>query len=451
MKKILCLLAACSALLFVSCEKIIQDDQNNDLPAPPPPEEEKVFYEVISDENHELIGFVRQLLQENASGLSAFQLLIIPQFEKLAQNVRDSQGLDDEMIGFRKVAYEYESEDWWGNPVVLSAAAYWLGYYSGDTWVDIMPEEMCLMEHYTLTANSDCPSAGYPFELFTSGNTFLVMPDYLGFGSSSSYVHPYLIHDLCAANSIDAMPAAQELFAGLTEFEADDEWKLTVRGASQGGGNALAIHKYMDTHAAVADEWNFMGSYCAAGPYSPRLTVEKYIEAGVTDTPVLFPLTLVSMQYAYPELLGRFSADRIYSEKYLAVKDQIEDALESREKTVAQMNSLMLKLLREPDDLFGKELKLSDILSSEILDPQSEVYQALRECLDDNDLISGWIPVRPVRLYYSAEDKTVPYENSIAVSDAFGDSSVIIEEGFASDHTACCALWMFNVLNESNR
>lgn len=450
MKKFLFALLAFAILSFTACERV-EVDSGDDKVVPPVQKADTLFYEIISDENHGLLSFADQLLSGENSSLAAYKGLILPQVENLLNSVRKKNGLTDEEIGFRKVAFRYRSIGLDRDSVVLSAAAFWMGYYSSGRWHDLAPKDLCLLEHFTVTADSECPSVGYPFEMFSAGNNLTVMPDYLGYAESGDMVHPYMIHDLCAANSIDALPAAMKIFGHLSEKDLSKGWSLTVKGASQGGGNALAVHKKMDTDPALADKWNFKGSYCAAGPYSPSLTVEKYLEAGKTDSPVLFTLTLSSMHHAYPEIFGRFAEDRIYSAKYMAAKDQIDAAFRSREKNVSQMNSMLMKFLKDYSDssVGAGQVALSDILSEEILDRNSEVFKALYQCLQANDLTVGWAPVRPIRLYYSTADTTVPYENAIAVSEAFGDDDVTLEKGMGVNHTMCCALWMLNVLMES--
>jgi hypothetical protein len=115
------------------------------------------------------------------------------------------------------------------------------------------------------------------------------------------------------------------------------------------------------------------------------------------------------------------------------------------------MNSMLMKFLKDYSDtsVGTGQIALSDILSEEMLDRNSEVFMALYECLQANVLTVGWTPVRPIRLYYSTADTTVPYENAIAVSEAFGDDDVTLEKGMGVNHTMCCALWMLNVLKES--
>ncbi|MDO4755340.1 MAG: hypothetical protein Q4A54_03280, partial [Parabacteroides sp.] len=56
----------------------------------------------------------------------------------------------------------------------------------------------------------------------------------------------------------------------------------------------------------------------------------------------------------------------------------------------------------------------------------------------------------PIKLYYTKGDKIVPYENSIAVYEAFGSNKVTLEKSEQDvDHFTGCILWMLKVLQTS--
>jgi hypothetical protein len=241
------------------------------------------------------------------------------------------------------------------------------------------------------------------------------------------------------------------MFEELSASGLKSGWTTSVAGASQGGGNALAVHKMIDSDSSLSERWRFSHSYCAAGPYNPELTVEMYLEAGKTDHPVLFPLTLRGMKESFPEILGGFDEALFYSDSYLPHKEEIEQMIDSKEYTTAAINARMVNLLRDRDNssLTYKEVAVADILSDEMMDPSSVLNMALMECLRMNDLTAGWTPSHPARLYYSEADKVVPYENSIAVYDAFGAGKVKLEKGLSMDHGTACALWMLEVLSSA--
>jgi len=227
---------------------------------------------------------------------------------------------------------------------------------------------------------------------------------------------------------------------------------MTVLGASQGGGNALAVHRMMDEDPGLAEKWHFASSYCAAGPYDPALTVDMYLEYGKTDFPVLFPLTIKSMYDSYPEILGGFEEEDFYCANYLSMKSDIDDAIGKKELSVAKLNRMCIDYFRtdmHSSGLAYDEISVNDILSEEIMDRNSGIFKAFYRCLEMNDLTTGWTPSHPVKLYYSETDSVVPFENSMAVRDAFGDGHVTLVKGLSFEHEISCALWMLDVMTQA--
>lgn len=445
-------------LFVVSCsseDRLDVDIPEDEIPGTDIPVEEEVRFEVLSDTTYDYQDFVSGLIDRfaDASGLNPLlQTLLKGSFDKYLQSIRSSCGLEDQTLGFRKVAYAYDSIDQHGEPAELSAMALWLGYFEKDEWHDLSPDAVALVEHFTVTSNEECPSEGFPFEAFVNGNSLVIMPDYIGYGVSADMIHPYMNHQVCALNSVDALAAGFAAFDDLSMSDMPEDWEMTVMGASQGGGNALAVHRMMDEDPGLAEKWHFASSYCAAGAYDPALTVDMYLEYGKTDFPVLFPLTIKSMYDSYPEILGDFEEEDFYCANYLSMKSDIDDAIGKKELSVAKLNRMCIDYFRtdmHSSGLAYDEISVNDILSEEIMDRNSEIFKAFYRCLEMNDLTTGWTPSHPVKLYYSETDSVVPFENSMAVRDAFGDGHVTLVKGLSFEHEISCALWMLDVMTQA--
>ena len=438
-----------SLAFLVGCHS----DVFEDVPVVDDVPEVKPAFEILSDNKYCFEEFVQTLLNESSMIYSlpdVQKVLVAAVLNTYIYSLASDEGIMSNELYFRRVTYLYTSVDQYGSERELSAMALWLGTLSGDAWKDFSPDRVCLMEHFTITADAECPSIGYPLEAFINGNSLVIMPDYIGYGATADMVHPYMNHELCAANSIDALEAGFKLFGELSQAEMASGWTTVVAGASQGAGNALAIHKYMDTHSEVSDQWNFSHSYSVAGPYSPSLTVDLYLEEGTTENPVLLALTMKSIYDSYPEILGKFDENRLYSDKFLAHKEELDAALSSKKYSTSELNELYYSRLRTDDEtLSAGMLRLEDILSDELMDKESQICRALYECLGKNDLVKGWTPVHPIKLYCSDADSIVPAENSLAVLDAFGEDNVTLENVLFMDHILCCALWMLDIMNNN--
>ena len=353
--------------------------------------------------------------------------------------------------GFRYIDYTYESVDEQGKPITLSSRVCWgVTMLYGSYYDEFRPCDLVLCAHSTIADDLEAPTLGGSAEtLMLQGDRVLILPDYIGYGVTKDRVHPYINHDLCARNCIDALKAGYKVFADKCSKTLHPDWKFYVIGASQGGGNALAIHKWLDTHEDFAKLWRFEYSYCAAGPYSPGITFKKYFEQEVLDYPIVMPLTLKAMFAAYPDILGKWKEEDFYSETYLQHKADIDLMISSKEFASGDINSVIFKMFPHTGETGikpGEQIYMTDILNPEVCDMESEKCKALFQCFEKNDLTKGWTPIHPIHLYHGKSDTYVSYANSEAVMAAFPDKATLKEPTKEfSDHIKTCVLWMLSV------
>lgn len=353
--------------------------------------------------------------------------------------------------GFRYVDYTYESVDEQGNPVTLSSRVCWgvmMGV--GSYYFEFRPCDLVLCAHSTIADDLQAPTKDGSIEtLLLQGDRVLILPDYLGFGASKDRVHPYINHDLCARHCIDALKAGYKVFSDRCGFPLHPDWKFYLIGDSQGGANMLATQKWIDTHGDFAERWRFQYSYCAVGPYSPRITFEKYFEQKVLDYPVVLPLTLKAMFAAYPDILGKWKEDDFYSETYLQHKSDIDLMISSKEFSANTINSVIFQMFPHTGETGikpGEQIYMTDIVNPEVCDMNSEKCKALFQCFERNDLTKGWTPTHPIHLYHDKGDTYVSYANSEAVVEAFPDKATLKEPDHVyADHIKTCVFWMLSV------
>jgi len=350
---------------------------------------------------------------------------------------------------YRYIDFNYESIDEQGKPVTLSARVCWGKDIIGE---EISPKYMLLCPHSTIASDSEAPTKNASLEnAMLQGDRLLIMPDYLGYGASKDRVHPYINHDLCTRNSIDALKAGYKVFADMGKVAMHPDWRLYVAGCSQGGANALAIHKWLDTHLDFAQRWRFEYSYCACGPYSPVVTFQEYFKQEKLDYPIVLPLTLKAMFAAYPEILGKWKEEDFYSEAYLKHKSVVDYMISSKEYASSAINKEIFKMFPHKGEAGikdGEQIWLTDMLNPEVTNPESAMSKALFKCLDKNDLTKGWQPVHPIHLYHGKSDTYVGFANSEAVVAAFPDKATLDISMIGTDgHLFTCAKWMEKVGN----
>lgn len=147
---------------------------------------------------------------------------------------------------------------------------------------------MLSFQNGTNTVYAEAPSLGaytYTFQLingFAATGFVIVIPDYLGFGASTSVFHPYLLWEPTVNPILDLFRAVKEMSA-----KTDIKFKLSndlyIMGYSQGGLATLQLQKTIET--SYSSEFNLKGSGCGAGPYNLALVMQNILSSGTYPQP----------------------------------------------------------------------------------------------------------------------------------------------------------------------
>ena len=87
---------------------------------------------------------------------------------------------------------------------------------------------------------------------------------------------------------------------------------------------------------------------------------------------------------------------------------------------------LGLNVVREHFDLpIGP---LDKMLSTDMLDTNSQIYNDLMDCLKEQDLTRGWRPYTKTKVYYSTGDEVVPCANAEKIIRLFESNNVRCEK-----------------------
>ncbi len=345
--------------------------------------------------------------------------------------------------------YSYWSIDQYGKPIALSAMAAW-PYYWCFGYHDYDPDDVLLVEHYTISDDDDAPSKSFSTQsssILMSDEDLVIAPDLIGFGATKDSVHLYLNHDLTAINSIDALRAGIDMFNKhkRDNTKLEDDWGLYVTGVSQGGASALAVHKYLDTHPSEAEKYHFRASLCCSGPYSPSATIGHYIDSNKgLEYPFVIPMTLKSMMASYPDLLGnKYSESDFYTDAYNAKAKSDVDKM-FRQKNVS--NADISNKIAEKLGLSVDNVKISDIFNEDALNPDSQLNKDMMTALKMNDITSGWTPKHKMYLVHGMDDQVVPFMNSLKAKINFGDDKCfLLAPGFTDGHESACMGFMSQV------
>lgn len=317
-------------------------------------------------------------------------------------------------IRYEVAKLTYASVTGSGAPVTLSMK---IAYPQGILTKYHDPDFIVLDNHPTIFSEAESPWSCNPIALAKAMDDALVVcPDYEGFGISADRDHPYLAQDLNARQSVDAVLAAIDYINGKKGIKMSKGYHLMNYGYSQGGGIALAVHKYIENSLSAADQAkiNLKKSYCGGGPYDPAITMRKYFLEDELEYPTLLPMVLIGFKTAYPEIMDAYPLEDFFNPDFLATG--IIDMIRSKQ----YKNEDLIDFI---DREFGSA-RCSDILSPVVFDENSPQRQAMEACFARSNVACGWAPVKRVDLMHSLEDQIVPVENAYSAYEGLQPGNV---------------------------
>jgi alpha-beta hydrolase superfamily lysophospholipase len=259
---------------------------------------------------------------------------------------------------------------------------------------------MISLQHGTTFVKQDAPSTSKSFsgmEYFAAAGYITIMPDYFGYGESSSLFHPYYDRKHSALAVIDMIKATKE-FLAKEKIPFNDQ--LFLAGYSEGGYVTLATAKELEINPIQGIKITAVAA--GAGGYD----LEEMLRSITTNT-----------YYAYPGYLAfvLMSYNNTYDwDKPLTYFFQ------------RQYASALEKYMNGKNDGWYLNSKLTTTVPS-LLD--QDFYAGIRsgreteltEALKANS-VGGWRTAIPIRLYHGTNDEIIPYENSEITLQKFKDA-----------------------------
>ncbi len=365
------------------------------------------------------------------------KLLIQTLISGALKNVEKNMPLaSDKATVYKAYKYTYESVDQTGKPVTLSSLL-------------VIPQKHTpaygvLNFHYTIFADSECPTKSMPVNSFVvADNCLLVCPDGQGYGASRHLPPPYLNLTITAHNCIDAYLTALDI-AKDKGYRLPSSFYTWLTGYSQGGSLSFAEHRYIETQLGNADRRriNLKWSYCGGGVYSPKETMRAYLENTSLTYIVCFPMVLAGEMYSYPEIFEGIKIEDYFTEDF--VQSGLIEATNSKDYTVEELQEMYINFLhsRNPHSL----------LKTEIWDTTSRLYNAMMKAAEADEQTTGWQPKAKMVLYHTDADQMVPYSNSTIAYEALKQSGnvapVVTIKG--QDHPTTGLLFFLDIVNYGN-
>lgn len=424
-------------------------------------------------------------------------------------NYNDTE--ETESFGYKYMIYKYWSVNSEGKPVELSSLMAWpigkdLNPIKGMSRLSITEANNVIIAcHVTIASNKECPSK-WPDTGFIDGLTndvrmyvghaggglnrnagsknpiywnLVIIPDYEGYGETSTHTHPYLDQELTARQVIDGVRAGLETWNKLSVYKGKnvhipvygdyliyqsgdrpalrDGWKSIVVGYSQGGAVAMAVHRLIEQEG-LADELHFGGSVCGDGPYDILATMQEYINWDRVYYPVAAALILNGMVECSPYMVHHTINDYLSTN---FTKCGIMDWIKSKDYTTNDIRDKLYSYYKpgsgQPivdtnDTQHGDNLyymRMQDLLTPEAYSfcksfsyPSGQWYGTaegkfgdLQRAFENNSVLRGWQPQHPMYLLHSINDHVVPYVNAEKALQAFGNNSNFHLYSYGSEKT----------------
>ena len=255
----------------------------------------------------------------------------------------------------------------------------------------------------TNTLKSDCPSGNptnyyYTLMEYMAGNGYIIaFPDYIGFGASAQFLHPFYDRETTDRAVIDMIRACHELL-GEKDIQAKFNGEHFLMGYSQGGWATLSALKNIETN--YKSTIPVKATSCGAGAYDMMAMSNYVMEQKVFPGPLYLPYFIYSQQAfgAHNEPLSKF-----FNEPYASRIPEIFKGTYNNTQVNAQLNDTISALLRST--------MISGLSSS-------ADFAQLRSLLIKNS-VTAWLPASKINFYHGSADLNVPPVQSQLIYDSF--------------------------------
>lgn len=304
------------------------------------------------------------------------------------------RGMTDALTcSIRQVSGIYNTVDAYGKPVWLSGAVY---YPKSGTINGIIVS--C---HYTVCADYEVPSQSCFMDAWLATKGYVVvMPDYMGYGSTVDSIHPYMQAELTVHHILDMALAVRPFFAdeGLTILS--DE--IILMGYSQGAHAAMHALKWVEeaaTNEYKTAQLRVKRCCCGGGPYYVSDFYRRCVRNNHISIPCGVPLLVLGMEpgwnwksTAQPFANSNDYRTRLFSAYSLA---NYQDWILSKRYTVDQLSTCI-----------GTGT-LTEILSNKACDLWSTESKAFQNVLTKHDVPSTYAPQTEVWIFHSLDDDII--------------------------------------------
>lgn len=282
-------------------------------------------------------------------------------------------------------------------------------------------------QHGTTFRKSDAPSeTTSPLGLLAGTGYIAIEADFIGYGSSKEYTHPYYDRTSSADAVIDLIYATRQY---LRERGTNDNLKIFLAGYSEGGYVTMAtLHKI--ENELPAKDLKIEATAAGAGGYDLNHMLEQIFSKPTYPYPAYIGLLITGYNVTYnwqKPYTYYFSSP--YAEKF--------PELVNGSTSGSQVNAALTEVI--------KDLLNPDFITE--LTGQNETSD-FKIALSNNS-IPAWKVNSPLRIYHGDQDEIIPISNSMELYNSLnaqGSSEVTSHTLSGEDHGSGSEVMIIDIL-----
>ena len=470
-KNIILSLLAVLALSFAACSSDDDNSSSSSNGENPQPQPKNTDIEVTSEEDLPFINVLdedfsaqnllaNRLFGANSADDEELQTLddMRNQVEQEANELLSALNGSNDIIDLlnltiSKITVNYWSVDGKGQPIQLSGDV-----YLPKAWGSYVDCEDILLSCHP-TALKDMMITMFSMRSHVADKVVVIEPHYIGFGETKNMSQTYLCQKLIAQQCADMIPAAIKVLEQKGAKLASN-YGTYVAGYSQGGGNAFAVGRYLETEAS--DEMkklaNLKKVICGAGPYDPMATFRYWLQTDRLSLTMVLPMVIKGMMEGHSDIMNGITLKSYFSDLYLStgIVDEVDNHQLGLDLMLVDMSSELESIRLEKCE--GSQMfywmRFSGIMSDEVKDPNSHIRKALEESMS-MEVITDWVPTVPVVLFTSTKDNVIPIEANAQAAynkmKAAGAKNVTLIMDDFGDHIAAQTKFFEYLTNQGYR
>lgn len=265
---------------------------------------------------------------------------------------------------------------------------------------------MLSYQHGTIVKKSDAPSVNTNNEYMTylaSTGMVVAIPDYIGFGASSSEFNPFMVNEYTVNAVLDMIRASKELITVEDPFDLNGN--LYMYGYSQGGSATLGSLSAIENKTANSDI-EVTAAVCASGAYDLAQMRKWVVKQARYEQPYYFGYLLESYS-RYANIGNNYSL--VFSSEFADKISPLFNGTTSPEAINGSFGTYHV------GEIFNDNFESDSIFNA------NEEYIPLIWAFNENK-IEAWPVSTPLSIHYGSEDIWVPGEQSLRLFQQFQTS-----------------------------